>query len=1114
VDSDWNDILRDRTETATEYSIDTGAWIFVPGKATVKAFDLAGTYGVATEKRFFYYDCDLGRDFGDAIAAAGDPGAKGLLARVESENGEADVPQEFAYYPNGNVWKTKDAKSVVAKTVTYDVDYATMVKTDTNALGEKIETFYDALLRPIEVKDAAGVSSYRRYDVFGRVAQEWEYGDSEASPTKKYVYFDAASLPASPVYLQEELKNSESDYLTSRTYYDGMGRKVQTKRELETDEQYVAVDIHYDAAGRAYKTSIPYVSNSIDFNSSSERTAALRHHSITQFDAVGRPYLTTAADGSTSYLVYGKKYQAKIDQEGHATATETNGNETYSYVYDDLDYSGNSYAQMKSSFSYDKDSWYRRIRTLKARDGTVLAERSGEVSTENVITVSIDMLGRKTSYTDPDKGTWTYNYDANGNLVRQQDGVGNVLRFDYDAVNRPSKKYRGNVEAAVYTYTVTGKLAGASYSSGVDFYRYTPRGLRSGISRTIAGYGIKFVSTTYDSMNRPVTETYPDGETVTYTYNAGGNLETVTGASNYVTDIDYNELGKVTSLTFANGVTTTYAYDPLNGRMTGLEAGGILDYSYLYDLVGNITRKEDSLDSLFSEAYTYDPLYRLTSALGYQYGDKAYFYDAYNNLISKDGRYYSYPSVGGTRPHAVTSDGVNSYTYDANGNMVGGKGRAIVYDPENRVAEITKDLATTLFAYDDTGERTLKTVGTATTVYWSDSYEEKYLAGTLSEATKYYSANASTVAQRSTVSGLLFLHKDHLGSATKLTDGTGAVVQTIGYAPYGEQAYASGGDYTDYKYTGQEEDASTGLYYYHARYYDPELGRFIQADSMLDGMNRYAYCHNNPVMYTDPTGLYYDYYNPSGDNQGTPSTPNSDASSIPDQPGSPTGPSGGPSGTPPAAPPAAPPTAPPAAPPTAPPAAPPTAPPAEQPKETVTIVQQALTVVGFVTAAIESAYSRYAATSIANAATARSASETITGTAISVTSRSTSNSLFANADEAAAAARGFTRSAYTAENISGGLGKSGTGITTVAAAVEAVAALAQGDTKGAGRAAVVGVATELGSKAGGVAAVAAVNYFAPGAGLTVTASAYAGGSTFGGWGAGQLAGMAYDSITK
>ncbi|HMY69454.1 MAG TPA: RHS repeat-associated core domain-containing protein [Leptospiraceae bacterium] len=117
--------------------------------------------------------------------------------------------------------------------------------------------------------------------------------------------------------------------------------------------------------------------------------------------------------------------------------------------------------------------------------------------------------------------------------------------------------------------------------------------------------------------------------------------------------------------------------------------------------------------------------------------------------------------------------------------------------------------------------------------------------------------------------GVFFLHQDHLGSVTMVTDGAGNVVSggSLGgkanylYRPYGEidRMNSSGPDITKYKYTGQEEDKESGLYYYKARYYDASLGRFNSADSLImpesiQGMNRYMYVEGNPVKYNDPSG--------------------------------------------------------------------------------------------------------------------------------------------------------------------------------------------------------------------------------------------------------------------
>ena len=103
--------------------------------------------------------------------------------------------------------------------------------------------------------------------------------------------------------------------------------------------------------------------------------------------------------------------------------------------------------------------------------------------------------------------------------------------------------------------------------------------------------------------------------------------------------------------------------------------------------------------------------------------------------------------------------------------------------------------------------------------------------------------------------------QDHLGGSNIITDGSGNLVQHVQYSPYGEieyELYLSVS--VNYLFTGQEFDREAGLYYYNARYYDPEIGRFIQPDTIIpdpsdnQAYNRYSYCRNNPIMLTDPSG--------------------------------------------------------------------------------------------------------------------------------------------------------------------------------------------------------------------------------------------------------------------
>ena len=134
-----------------------------------------------------------------------------------------------------------------------------------------------------------------------------------------------------------------------------------------------------------------------------------------------------------------------------------------------------------------------------------------------------------------------------------------------------------------------------------------------------------------------------------------------------------------------------------------------------------------------------------------------------------------------------------------------------------------------------------------------------------STSTPAGSPNAS--ASGLPVTGMYFLHPDHLGSTTMITGANGKVITGSGgqsritYMPYGsiDRPNSGGPDIAKYKFTGQEEDSETGLLYYKARYYDPMIASFTSPDSIVQptspsGMNRYAYVSRNPVRYRDPSG--------------------------------------------------------------------------------------------------------------------------------------------------------------------------------------------------------------------------------------------------------------------
>jgi RHS repeat-associated protein len=129
----------------------------------------------------------------------------------------------------------------------------------------------------------------------------------------------------------------------------------------------------------------------------------------------------------------------------------------------------------------------------------------------------------------------------------------------------------------------------------------------------------------------------------------------------------------------------------------------------------------------------------------------------------------------------------------------------------------------------------------------------------------YYFAGTQRVAMRvvgdpiPANNGLFYLLGDHLGSTNVIVSEEGEKLGELRYKAWGETRYAWGAAGTDYRYTGQRDEASFGLYYYNARWYDPVLGRFAQADTLVPGQDpmawdRFAYGLGNPVRYVDPSG--------------------------------------------------------------------------------------------------------------------------------------------------------------------------------------------------------------------------------------------------------------------
>ena len=594
----------------------------------------------------------------------------------------------------------------------------------------------------------------------------------------------------------------------------------------------------YDTMGRVSYSSLPYF----------EGLETPRWISYL-YDPIGRVARVTNPDGTFVTKSYLLGTATSVDANGHKKEEDR---DAYGQLIQVREYAG-----MSPNFTLYATTQYR-YGTLGTLDN--VTDAAG-----NVTRIGYDTLSRKTWMTDPDMGYWTYQYDANGNLSYQTDAKNQTIGFTYDALNRLTRKHYPAGPDVVYTYdelfssNPKGRLTTVSDLSGTTKFYYDKLGRAIKNIKTVDGADYTTEST-YDALGRTASIKYPDAglETVTYTYDTGGNVRYVIGAALYAQYSNYNALGQAGVAVLGNNtVTTQYSYSATNNRLYAIttnngQGQGLQNLAYAYDSVGNIQTITDLMDANRTQSFQYDDLNRIQQAQSPSYGTLTYGIDAIGNITNNSQLgTYTYNS---SRPHAVLQAGPYTYSYDANGNMNSRWGDPLVYDYENRPSSITSGGTTVGFVYDYAGNRVKKITPSATTIYIGKLYE-----CTSGVCAKHIFAGGNRIATRyPTVT--YYYNTDHLHSSNVITDGTGAKVGEVYYYPFGGTRVNAGPMYPSYKYTGQEQDGETGLYFYGARYYDPAIGRFISADTIIPGpsnpqaFNRYSYVLNNPLLYTDPSG--------------------------------------------------------------------------------------------------------------------------------------------------------------------------------------------------------------------------------------------------------------------
>jgi len=599
---------------------------------------------------------------------------------------------------------------------------------------------------------------------------------------------------------------------------------VFNKPTKMTDALGNITTLTYDAKGnltqiqspKSELTIIGYNSNGLPVS----LTNALGNISTFEYDEFGNLVKATDPLGNSAQLEY--------DFIGRMiSATDPKGKTTL-YSYDDLNRIKeiSDALNNKTGFTYDANNNLLTVTDAKSQTITYTYSVRDKVATMT------DQLGK----------TESYFYDQNDNVISVTDRKGQATTYQYDSMNRIIKTTYADGSTTTYTYDAVGRLTYINDAvSGPIEYVYGNMGCAAcggavdKVIKEITPHGS--ISYTYDTLGRRVSMTVAGQPTVNYNYDADSHLADINTVINetYANfGMQYDLLGRRTSLALPNGVTTTYVYDNAS-RLLNLEHLNSLSQvfeqiGYAYDSNGNRTR----MDRINIPAKLPNPTTNI-------------IYNAANQMLMFDDKTIVH-DANGNMTTLTNACGTTTYTWDARNGLIGING-------------FNADCAalSASFKYDAWGRRNEKIINGKTMQYLYNGRDivQEIDGGTVAE-NYIRSANIDEPLARIKSDGTVrYYQTDALGSVIALTDETGLSKTQYVYDPFGN--VSTTGDVSDnpFQYTGRENDG-TALYYYRARYYSPELRRFISEDpiGLAGGINFYSYVGNNPVNFIDPLGLW------------------------------------------------------------------------------------------------------------------------------------------------------------------------------------------------------------------------------------------------------------------
>ena len=766
----------------------------------------------------------------------------GRVRKVVAPNG-TDV-QLFEYDAFGNRIKVSVGSTATNqyKTTMYQYNQVGKVVWIKDPLGNKTESRYDPNGNPVAVINAKRDVTIARYDGMNRVIKAIDANDDALNPQHPVNYrYDSYGNKAGvvdrrgTVWVYDYYQNNQ---IRQINLYTGSQVKYQISYDYDPAGNLITVaDNPGDGNGPI---------SAIRYNTDSSGT--YRADPLNRINAVERKF-----DGET----YRTEYQ--YNQGGQLTGLAyPKAAGTVNYRYDNLNQLSEVVGFTKSNgVSYDPDGLLNR-----------LTYQNG-VTTNFNYDANRRLADLTTSYSGKAIINSHYTYDSASNITKIHDGIINQdYEYTFDANDQLLSALNPQLVSAQTPSNGKNGMAVFDFkgSSAVDFsgsdtalikldYSSNSIGVDLGSAKTILKFELAPKATGH-RLRDGALDLYASNDNSLYTliptdrwiYSRDANgIVTMKLKQSYrsryfkihvkyddrLADFMFNE----NKATFLNELA----------KILRVYEGIYQKEVFTYDAAGN---RKTVTDSLLNTSYSY--LYYPNTDRVMTDGKFAYVYDVVGNLIKKGN---SYTIANNQVTFTATSgSSVEYWEYD--------------YDLLNRMVAVRKNTAETArYGYDSTGIRVVKWAHNTKIHYVYEGNEPIYEKRFSDQSIHCYVFGFGQYLARvdgpidNPSSKVFYYHNDHLGSIKAVTNASGKVVYTADYRAFGKRIQAEGSDGFDewHGFTGKEFDPDANLYYYNARWYDPDLGRFISEDPSADpnNPNLYSYCGNNPLTRTDPTGRFW-----------------------------------------------------------------------------------------------------------------------------------------------------------------------------------------------------------------------------------------------------------------